>query len=355
MRSLSTTNRVLVILVATLMLMTSAALAWGVTVDYQSRGVVPQGVTVAGENLGGLDEAQARTVIEQAVSAPMLRPRTVVAERMKWQLDPRDIVTVDVDKMLDEAYSSRRKAAILARMDSQLTGRPLPYEVTPAYSVDTTALAAWVAQAAKEVDRAPSDATRTIDAKKYAFKITKSVPGARLSQRVSVEQIAQALSAEAALSEATTDIVLPVVATKAKVHESSFGTAIIVSLSECRIRLYEGEKLIKTYRCAPGRAAFPTPRGDFEIVSKQRYAPWINPGSAWAANMPPVIPGGPSNPMGTTKIGINVRGIFMHGVPPSEFSSIGRPASHGCMRMMPSDVLDLYGRVKVGNPVYIRR
>lgn len=354
MRSLSTTNRVLVILVATLMLMTSAALAWGVTLDYQSRGVVPQGVTIAGENLGGLDEAQARTVIEQAVSAPMLRPRTVVAERMKWQLDPRGIVTVDVDTMLDEAYSSRREAAILARLNSQLTGRPLPVEVAPAYSVDTTALATWVGQAAKEVDRAPTDATRTIDAKKYAFKITKSVPGARLSQRVSVEQIAQALSAEAALSNATGDIVLPVVATKAKVHESSYKTGIVVSLAQCKIYLYNGEKLVKTYRCAPGRAAFPTPRGDFEIVSKQRYAPWINPGSDWAKDMPPIIPGGPSNPMGTTKIGINVRGVFFHGIPPSEFSSIGTHASHGCMRMMPSAVLDLYGRVKVGDEVFIR-
>jgi lipoprotein-anchoring transpeptidase ErfK/SrfK len=58
--------------------------------------------------------------------------------------------------------------------------------------------------------------------------------------------------------------------------------------------------------------------------------------------------------MGTTKIGINYPGVFMHGVPPGEYGSIGTAASHGCMRMMPSAVLDLYGRVKIGDPVFIR-
>ena len=90
------------------------------------------------------------------------------------------------------------------------------------------------------------------------------------------------------------------------------------------------------------------------IQSRQRYAPWINPGTPWAASMPKVIPGGPGNPMGTTKVGINYPGVFMHGIPGSEFGSIGTHASHGCMRMFPSDALDLYNRVSIGDPVWIR-
>ena len=58
--------------------------------------------------------------------------------------------------------------------------------------------------------------------------------------------------------------------------------------------------------------------------------------------------------MGVRKIGINYSGVFMHGIPASEYSSIGTAASHGCMRMMPSDVADLFNRVKIGTPVYIR-
>jgi lipoprotein-anchoring transpeptidase ErfK/SrfK len=58
--------------------------------------------------------------------------------------------------------------------------------------------------------------------------------------------------------------------------------------------------------------------------------------------------------MGVRKIGINYPGVFFHGIPASEYSSIGTHASHGCMRMLPSSIHDLYPRVKLGDPVYIR-
>jgi lipoprotein-anchoring transpeptidase ErfK/SrfK len=299
-----------------------------------------------------MTEAQARAAIEDAVSTPMLRPVTVTAEGKSWTLDPQGIVVIDVDSMLTSAYSPRRAATIVQRLNNQLAGAPLTAKIEPVYSVDSSAVAAWVAQTAPEVNRKPVDATRKI--KGYKFKFTKSVDGARLDQKAAVAQISQALTADAALSSAGRTVALPVRAIKPKVTKSDFKNAIIVSLAQCKIRLYKGAKLVKTYRCAPGRPAFPTPTGDFEIVTKLANAPWINPGSDWAKDMPPSIPPGPYNPMGVRKIGINQPGIFMHGIPPSEFGSIGTHASHGCMRMMPSDVLDLFGRVKIGDPVYIR-
>jgi lipoprotein-anchoring transpeptidase ErfK/SrfK len=202
------------------------------------------------------------------------------------------------------------------------------------------------------VDRKPVNATRKIV--KYSFKFTPSAPGATVDQAGAVAGISQMLSADAALSSASRVVTLPVTPSKPKVVESSFKKAIIVSLSECKIRLYDGTKLVKTYPCAPGRPAFPTPTGDFVVDTKLANAPWINPGSDWAKSMPAMIPAGPSNPMGVRKIGINYSGVFMHGIPSSEYSSIGTHASHGCMRMMPSDVMDLFGRVTIGMPVYIR-
>lgn len=353
MKAPSTAVRITLVVVSTMLLVLSATLAWGVALDYQARGIVSNGVTVAGHDLSGMTEAQARAVIENAVSTPMLRPVTVIGDNQTWTLDPNGIVTIDVDSMVASAYAPRRTATFGERLNSRLTGELLPADIKPAYAVDAEAITAWVAQTAAQVDRKPVNATRTLV--KYKFKIKPSVPGATANQTDAVAQISQALSADAALSSATRVVTLPVAVLKPKVVESSFKTALVVSLSECRIRLYKGAKLVKSYRCAPGRAAFPTPTGDFEIQSKLRYAPWYNPGSAWAASMPAVIPGGPGNPMGTTKIGINYSGIFMHGVPPSEYGSIGTHASHGCMRMMPSDVLDLYGRVKIGNPVFIRQ
>jgi len=346
-------GRIALVLLATLLLALSATLAYGVVLDYQSRGLVTEGVTVAGTDLSGMTEAEARAAIEEAVSAPMLRPVTVTGlDGQSWTLEPDGIVAIDVDKMIDEAYAPRRSATLAQRLSSHLAEVPLPADVKPAYSVDTSAIAEWVALKAAEVDRKPVNAKRKIV--KYKFKITPEVYGARVDKAASVQAIANAMSAEAALGTDSRTVALDVDQITPKITTKKFKAAIIVSISQTKIRLYKGDKLVKTYRCAPGSYAFPTPIGDFKVVTKLRNAPWINPGSDWAKNMPPSIPPGPYNPMGVRKIGINYPGVFMHGIPPSEFGSIGTRASHGCMRMMPSDVADLFGRVKIGTPVYIR-
>jgi lipoprotein-anchoring transpeptidase ErfK/SrfK len=352
MKKPSIASRIAQVLVAMLMFLFSASVVWAVALDYQSRGVVSKGVTVAGHDLTGMTEAQARATIDQAVSTPMLRPVTVTGDKKTWTLDPQGIVTIDADSMLNAAYSPKRAATLVERLNSELAGHPLPGDVKPAYSVDAAAIKAWVLRTSKSVDRAPVDATRTIVG--YAFKVTPSANGAKVGQRNAIARISRALSATAALSSPDRVVALPVAALKPKVIESSFGTAIIVSLSQCRINLYFGAKLVRSYPCAPGQPAYPTPTGDFYIDSKQVNAPWINPGTAWAASMPAMIPGGPDNPMGDTKIGIDYPGVFMHAIPPGEFGSIGTHSSHACMRMFPSDNHDLFGRVQIGDPVFIR-
>ena len=346
-------SRILIVLAATLMLVLSATLAWGAVSDYQVRGLVPKGITVVGKDLSGMTETQARSAIEDAVSTPLMRPVTVTGDKKVWTLDPKGVVTVDVDKMLNEAYSPRRTAPFVTRLSHQITGDPLPADIKPAYSIDASAITTWVAQTALRVDRKPVDATRKL-AKSYTFKITRCIYGAKVDQATSVQQISTALTAETALVNANRTVALPIALTKPHVVESMFKTAIIVSLNRCRIYLYKGAKLVKSYPCAPGQPAYPTPKGDFKIDSKLKNSPWINPGTAWAASMPAEIPGGPDNPMGDTKIGINYSGVFMHAIPPGEFGSIGTHASHACMRMFPSDVHDLFKRVHIGDPVYIR-
>jgi len=353
MKSPSTANRIVLVVVSVMLLLLSGTLAWALAVDYHTRGVVTEGVSLAGVDLSGMTESEARSAIEQAVSAPTLRPLTVTGNSGGWKLDPSDYVHVDVEAMLDEAYAPRRNATLIKRLASEVTGDPIPAEVEPRVSVDTSAVAQWVAATAEQIDRKPRNAKREVDG--YKLEIAPSAKGVRVSQKKATAKIVAALSADSAISSDGQRVVkLPTKTLKPKVDESDFDQGIVVSLNKCRVYYYEGEKLVRSYRCAPGQARFPTPTGDFKVVRKLANAPWINPGSDWAKSMPRSIPAGPSNPMGVRKIGINVPGIFFHGIPASEYSSIGTHASHGCMRMMPSDVLDLYGRVKVGTEVFIR-
>ena len=70
--------------------------------------------------------------------------------------------------------------------------------------------------------------------------------------------------------------------------------------------------------------------------------------------LPEVIPGGsPRNPMGAAALTLSGGEYAIHGtnVP----GSIGGFVSYGCIRMFNADVLDLFGRVRVGAPVVVLR
>lgn len=129
-------------------------------------------------------------------------------------------------------------------------------------------------------------------------------------------------------------------------------TFIIIDLSERRLYLYRNSKVIKTYRVAVGRVDFPTPVGDWKIIGKRRNPVWRNPNMEWSKDMPEFIPPGPGNPLGPRALYLSAPLIRIHGTP--QIGSIGRAASHGCIRMYPWDVIELFDLVKVGTPVRIQ-
>jgi lipoprotein-anchoring transpeptidase ErfK/SrfK len=61
---------------------------------------------------------------------------------------------------------------------------------------------------------------------------------------------------------------------------------------------------------------------------------------------------GPNNPVGVIWIALNKKGIGLHGT--DDPDSIGRSASHGCVRLANWDVVRLAARVKAGVPVSIQ-
>lgn len=351
MKAPSLASRILLVVIATTMLVVSGSLAWAAANDYKSRGFVPSGVTVVGTDLSGMTESEARATLEAAVAAPLLRPLNVQAAQHAFVFDPKGIVTVDVDGMLAEAYAPRRNAPLMARVQHDLAGTPLPADIKPKYTVDQTAIASWLAGVQSQVDTKPVDAQRQI--KKYKLIIKPSKVGLKTDVAGAQQAILDALNADTALKDSanrTTSI--PVATTKPKITESTFKKTLVVSLSQRKVRLYNGPKLEKTYRIAIGQPAFPTPQGDFKIVNKRYMPTWTNPGSGWAASMPAYIAPGYSNPLGTRALDLSASGIRFHGT--TNDGSIGTAASHGCMRMHMSDVEALYPLVPVGTPVFIR-
>lgn len=347
----SITQKVVAVVAAAVLLLLSSGLAWAAANDYRERAFVPQGVSVNGTDLGGMTEAEARTAIEQAVAAPLMRPLDVTVDSSTVSFDPQDAVRVDVESMLDQAYGARRKAAFVARVRHDVAHEPLTAVVRPQYSVDATAVHTWLTEVASTVDRRAVNATITVS--DGAVKLRPSGTGRKTAIDDGVAKIVAAFSDESALSSsAERAVVVPVAVLKPKVTEKDLGKTIVVDLSERRIRLYDGAKIEKTYPCAIGTPDHPTPKGHFEIVLKRYLPTWVNPApNSWGKDMPPSIPPGPGNPLGTRAINLSASGIRFHGT--TNLGSIGSAASHGCMRMVRADVEDLYERVKIGDQVYI--
>lgn len=112
---------------------------------------------------------------------------------------------------------------------------------------------------------------------------------------------------------------------------------------------------VDRYLTSPGTSKYPTKGNKFTIQRALTKAPWNPPKSDWAKNAKPV-PGGLNNPMGIFKLDLGGYSEYIHGVPAGERKDLGRPASHGCLRMSNENVLQLFQRYAgVGTEVTILR
>jgi lipoprotein-anchoring transpeptidase ErfK/SrfK len=126
---------------------------------------------------------------------------------------------------------------------------------------------------------------------------------------------------------------------------------IVVNKSQRRLYFYQANQLKLVFPVAVGMPAYPTPSGNWRIVRKEINPVWYNPGSDWAKEMPKKIPPGPTNPLGLRALALSAPGVLIHGT--SDYASIGRAASHGCVRMRNEDIVKFFPLVGVGVPVQI--
>ena len=113
---------------------------------------------------------------------------------------------------------------------------------------------------------------------------------------------------------------------------------IDLNIPALRIDVYEGRELVKRYPVAVGQLGHDTPEGSFTI-SRAEWNPWWRPppGRDWTRGKK-VTPPGPDNPMGCVKLFFAPL-YYIHGTP--DETSLGSPASHGCVRMLNKDVIEL--------------
>jgi len=112
---------------------------------------------------------------------------------------------------------------------------------------------------------------------------------------------------------------------------------IDINIPENRLRVYDGDSLLRVYRVSVGLPGHDTPDGEFTIDHAEWNPWWRPPARDWAKD-DHVTPPGPDNPMGRVKL-FFAPYYYIHGSP--HVADLGRPASHGCVRMMNRDVVEL--------------
>jgi len=336
--------RLLGLLVACAMLALSAGFAWSAADDFAYRTVVPEGVTLGETDLSGMSADQARSTIESLVTEPMMQPIEVTFGGQAFTFEPEGTLYVDVDAMLDQAFHARTDSVLAERVFRRVLDRPETVDVEPVLAVDGDPLGEWVRKTASVIDTPSVDATMTLEDDAIVTR-TSSI-GLQTDTAATVEALTDALLAGKKQVEMRVETLEP------SLTEDDIGRTIVVDLSERRLYLYDDLELEKTYGIAVGTPGHRTPRGSWEIINKRYMPAWRNPGSAWAASMPDYIPPGPSNPLGTRALDLDAPAIRIHGT--TQDWSIGRAASHGCMRMHRWDIEELYELVPVGTKVFIK-
>ncbi len=141
---------------------------------------------------------------------------------------------------------------------------------------------------------------------------------------------------------------------------------ITLNISEYRMYYYPPTKKgqapsqVMSYAHGVGRQDWRTPLGRTKIARKIMNPEWHPPESIrreHAANgdpLPLVVPAGPHNPLGSRAMYLDLPGEYrIHGTDIDKINGIGMQITHGCIRMYPEDVEELYDKVAVGTPVYI--
>lgn len=143
-----------------------------------------------------------------------------------------------------------------------------------------------------------------------------------------------------------------------------------VSIGTQRLRLFDGVQLVREWPCSTSKFGIgsvegsnKTPLGCF--VVKEKHGDGAECGTIFKSRQPvgQWVPGmDTKSDFVLTRIfwlhGLEARNantfqryIYIHGT--NDEQSIGRPASHGCVRLRNRDVIELFDLVPEGTPVWI--
>ncbi len=128
---------------------------------------------------------------------------------------------------------------------------------------------------------------------------------------------------------------------------------LVINIPEMRLFDFTVENSPKIIAAAVGDAEDPTPVGTFQVREKRIDPVWFVPKSIRREKpeLPEQVPAGPDNPLGSRWMRIGNSSYGIHGT--NYKWSIGREATHGCVRLYESEIQELFDRTREGTSLQI--
>lgn len=339
-------QRAVVAAVLAAVLLLGGALVAGASASGPSDRILA-GVKVAGLDVGRMTRGEAIQAVQAHLRPSLQRPIMIRVGSKSFRMTPAGVGRGRaVDQAVDEALAGPR-LSVLGRFWHKVVKRPVTMNVDVAGTRQDKRVAAFVSRVAAKVAVAPVDAAFELRDGEVVKQHART--GRTLDQAAATKALVKGLG-----QPNRNEVKLRLQPVAPKMTDAGLGKSIEIDKSVNRLWLYDGLKVVKSYRVATAKSGFVTPSGTWQVAYKAVNPAWHNPApTTWGKDMPLVIPPGPGNPLGTRAMALNAPGILIHGSYAT--GSIGSYASHGCIRMAIWDAEDIFPRVPVGTRVLIHR
>ena len=126
---------------------------------------------------------------------------------------------------------------------------------------------------------------------------------------------------------------------------------IVLNIPARQVYLFRAGRCIATYPAAVGQPSWPTATGNYTLANRVVNPQW-KPTRTMVERAPiqdDVVPPGPDNPVGDRWMGWSLKGFGFHST--TAPATVGRAASHGCVRLYPESAHRMFDLVTKGEAI----
>jgi L,D-transpeptidase ErfK/SrfK len=137
---------------------------------------------------------------------------------------------------------------------------------------------------------------------------------------------------------------------------------VVINIPAMRLFYFPKRKenephVVVTYPIGIGKVGWATPEGTTKILRRTKDPTWTVPVSVREEHrkngeeLPPIVPPGPDNPLGRHSFTLGWPSYLVHGT--NKPYGVGMRSSHGCIRLYPEDIEQLFDTVPIGTKLRV--